>query len=39
MDTDFLNVVILAANYDKLVAWYKITFDLDTGTIVDEDYH
>lgn len=39
MDIKFLNAVILASDYDKLIAWYKITFDLDTGTAVNEGYH
>jgi predicted enzyme related to lactoylglutathione lyase len=39
VETNFLNTVILAGDYDAVVEWYVNTFDLDIGTTVDEDYH
>ena len=39
MDISLLNAVILAHDYNKLVEWYKKTFDLEIGTSVKDEYH
>lgn len=39
MNISLTNTVILAEDYEKLVAWYKKTLELDVTISVSEGYH
>lgn len=34
-----LNAILLASDYEKLLSWYKQTFNLEIGFSVSDEYH
>ena len=39
MDTKFLNVIVLAENYEDLIKWYIKTFGLKKTATISDGYH